>query len=242
MDCSYPILRREKADDLYRRLSGGEPFATVAEEQIVGDGPNVLDGVDLPALCQKLKKLLEQCKGSNKFAIFESEGSAIVHAAMPDLPAYIATDPEFWMWLTFIPCDGKFADLVVKRFGKDAKAVNFSLGPLPESLYFRLWWRGFKGRDNNYDIAKRGDIDLWRSHIIRIESPMSDTMMKAFVKTIMPEPNQVKVPLKQTIIRSLAIKITARHASCAYETLTEEQCLSLVQTLLLEVIEEASNG
>jgi hypothetical protein len=241
MNFSYPILQREKANDLYVRLGKGQRTASIAEEQIIGGGPYVLDGVDLQALHRDLKTLWSRCKGSNKSAIFEAEGSAIVHSAMPNLPAYVATDAEFWMWLTFVPCDGKFAELVVQRFGKGAKSVNFSLGPLPESLYFRLWWRGSRGRDDNYDIAKRGDIDLWRSHIIRIESPMSDMMLKAFVKTIMPEPNQVKVPLKQTIIRALAIKITARHASCAYETLSEDQCLSLVNSLLQEVVEEAEH-
>jgi hypothetical protein len=242
MNFSYPILKREKADDLYVRLSQGHKTAGIADEQVIGDGPYVLDGVDLQALYQALKHLWSRCKGSNKSAIFEAEGSTLVHSAMPNLPAYVATDPEFWMWLTFIPCDGKFADLVVQRFGKDAKSVNFSLGGLPESLYFRLWWRGSRGRDDNYDIAKRGDMDLWRSHIIRIESFNSDMMLKAFVKTIMPEPNQVKVPLKQTIIRALAPKITARHASCAYETLTEDQCLGLIDSLLREVTEEAKNG
>lgn len=241
MNFSYPILKREKADDLFVRLSQGQKTAVIAEEQIVGDGPDVLDGVDLQGLHRELKNLWSRCKGSNKSAIFEAEGSAIVHSAMPHLPAYVATDPEFWMWLTFIPCDGKFADLVVQRFGKAAKSVNFSLGPLPESLYFRLWWRGSRGSDNNYDIAKRGDIDLWRSHIIRIESPMSDMMLKAFIKTIMPEPNQVKVPLKQTIIRALAVKVTARHASCAYETLSEDQCLALVNSLLQEVTAEVEH-
>lgn len=242
MNCSYPILKRDKADDLYDRFVGHKPFVGVAEELIIGDGPSVLEEVDLDGLHKNLKNLWARCKGANKAAIFEAEGSAILHSALMGLPPYVATDPEFWMWLTFMPCSGQFAQLVALRFGKKAKPANYSLGPLVESLYFRLWWRGYKGQADNYDIAKRGDIDLWRSHIIRIESPMADNMVKALVKTIMPQPNQVKVPIRQEVIRALAkTKITARHASCAYETLTEDQCMSLVKSLLEEVLEEASN-
>ena len=57
----------------------------------------------------------------------------------------------------------------------------------------------------------------------------------------MPEPIQVKVPIDQLVIRSLAKKVTARHASCAYETLTEEECMSLVKSLLDEVVQEEAD-
>lgn len=239
MNCSYPILKREKAEDLYTRFVGHKPVVGVAEEQIVGTGPDVLEGIDLNELHKQLNELWGRCKGANKAAIFEAEGSTVMHSTFANLPPYVATDPEFWMWLTFIACDGKFAHLVSLRFGTKAAPDNFSLGPLGESLYFRLWWRGYKGQAENYDVARRGDMDLWRSHIIRIESPMTDVMARAFVKTIMPEANQVKVPINQLVIRSLAKKVTARHASCAYETLTEEECMSVVKSLLDEVVQEA---
>lgn len=239
MNYSYPILKREIANHLFQLICKGEKPDTITEEQFVGSGKCIIEDVDLDNLYKSLEGLLRKSKGPNKSALFEAEGSALLHSALAFLPPYLVTDPEFWMWLTFIPCNGKFAAIVVQRFGKDAKPDNFSLGPLPESLFFRLWWRGFKGRADGYDIAKRGDIDLWRSHIIRIESPMSDVMTQAFVKTIMPEPNQVKVPIKQSLIRSLAIKLTARHASCAYETLSETECLSLIEALFNEVKLEA---
>ena len=118
MHCSYPILKRDKADYLYTRFISNQSLAAVAEEQIVGAGPDVLEGVDLADLHKQLHQLWGRCKGANKAAIFEAEGSAILHSKLASLPPYVATDPEFWMWLTCVACEGKFAHLVSLRFGK----------------------------------------------------------------------------------------------------------------------------
>jgi hypothetical protein len=242
MHYCYPTLSQDEGKRLYEKALRGEAIAGEADARTVGSGPYVLENVDLTQLHADLTSLLKKAKGANKAAVFESEGSAVMHSSLKILTPYVATDPEFWIWLTFAACDGGFSQIVVDRFGSDAGASNFSLGNLPESLFFRLWWRGFKAPENGYDLAKRGDMDLWRSHIIRIESPMPDVMLRAFIKAIMPEPNQVKVPIDQLVIRTLAKKVTARHASCAFETLSEKECTSLLQMLMKEVKKELSDA
>jgi hypothetical protein len=100
---------------------------------------------------------------------FEAEACAIVHAGLADVDRAVLADRGFWTWLALV----YLHDILEWRFGtggKPAKFANYGVGTRTENLFFRLWLRGGYGRGSGrdaYELAKSGDQDLWRSHVLR---------------------------------------------------------------------------
>jgi hypothetical protein len=112
------------------------------------------------------------------------DGSVVDRTALmflKEITPYVATDARFWLWLTFAAAGGGFKDLVNNRFS-GGSAANYGFDNLPECLFFRLWWRGYKMPEEDYNLAKRGDIDLWRSHLIRVEISYPEVMVHHWKK------------------------------------------------------------
>lgn len=100
---------------------------------------------------------------------FESDACAVVHSCLSKVDRQVLTDHDFWTWLAV----DHLADIVEWRFGTDgqpAQPANYGIGTRTENMLFRLWLRADLGRvvgTDPYELAKSGDQDFWRSHLLR---------------------------------------------------------------------------
>jgi hypothetical protein len=173
---------------------------------------------------------------------FEGPASRMVHEGL-GIGADAAGSREFWLWLTFVAGDGMFADLVKWRFGtqKSIDLVNYGIGrrsEMWEGLFARLWWRGNTGyaadAPEPYEIAARGDADLWRSHIIRQEYGRCRPVARALVEYQYPTP-QSKARLEIVQLRALAKRLRIVEASVGYELLCEEDIGKLIKEYVEQI-------
>lgn len=115
---------------------------------------------------------------------FETEACVLVHKALSDVPKSTLADPEFWIWMA----TDLLADILEWRFGspgKPAKLANYGVGSRSENMFFRLWLRaelGHTGGKDAYGLAKEGDQDLWRSHLLRQGYANARTVARALLK------------------------------------------------------------
>jgi len=243
---SYPILSKSLAQNILAELRSDSPRTALPSTEIQGDGPYVLEDIDLGALLNEINDLWR--KSNESQADFESEACVSLHKKLSNLPTLVATDSRFWHWFNFIPESSGFAEFVAVRYGVgrgagiNADDVNFGLGGPFMGLYGRLWYRGFRQCDHNesdvYEFSRRGYIDFWDSHIIDQEFSWGDPMCRAFIKHIYPNSRQITGHNKD-LIRMLPKKIRARHATCAFETLSEEECSELLNQLSTEILNES---
>jgi hypothetical protein len=245
---SYPIIDKTSAEILLKAHREGGIYDAPRYAKIKGIGENDIDGIDFSKLHIELKKIFvgPRPKGVAQDAYFEMMGCSLVHKTLSDISTLTATDPGFWMWVTFASCGNKLVEFVDARMKKGEQLPaedNFGIttrANVFEGLYARLWWRGFRFLDdkapNPYDLAERGDVDFWRSHIIRQKYSYSDSMSKAFIRFIFPEHKQTSSN-NILLMRKIASKLKARHASCAYESLTEDKCTEI----LVAIAEEAGD-
>jgi hypothetical protein len=246
---SYPVLSRAAANQILSELRNGGARSPLPSYEIEGDGNYVLEDIDLGSLLKKINDLWVKTK--EKQAEFESEACSLFHSRLSNLPILVATDSMFWQWFNFIPEASGFAEFVAKRYsvgkgkGFNAEGVNFGIGDPFMGLYGRLWYRGFRQYDESladkYEYSRRGYIDFWDSHIIDQEFSWGDPMCRAFIKHIYPISKQISGH-SMALIRELPKKIRARHATCAFETLSEEECLQLLVQLSAEIIDDSSNA
>jgi hypothetical protein len=167
---SYPTLNiADAVRYLNQKRSGGEPEPLTVGEVQHGEALDWDEiALELKTELSKLQKEIGpiEGKGGGKGAQFEAKASEIVHRILPrQHPALF--DPGFFLWLTVV----HFYDLVQWRFGETGKLMNFGVANRVEGLMYRLWIRGEVGFDpknkDPYILARRGDVDFWRSHIIR---------------------------------------------------------------------------
>ncbi|MEX2535032.1 MAG: DUF6339 family protein [Trueperaceae bacterium] len=175
--------------------------------------------------------------GRGYWGRFEGMASTVVHRAL-QIESSVAADPEFWVWLVFGREDDRFVRWVDWRHETKgefcgARDENYGLSSnLAEGLFSRLWLRGDIGFEEEgaepYSVALRGDQDLWRSHILRVEYAQVRTMARALIAFQYPylgsEPT-VSIP----VIRAMAKELRRRHASIAFELLSDDEARQLIE-------------
>lgn len=115
---------------------------------------------------------------------FESEACAVVHACLGDIDRRALADHDFWTWLAV----DLLADILEWRFGAEgrpAQPANYGIGTRTENMFFRLWLRADLGRASGtdpYELAKFGDQDLWRSHLLRQGYANARSIVRALLK------------------------------------------------------------
>lgn len=116
---------------------------------------------------------------------FESQACEVVHRCFEGFEPAALADHDFWTWLAV----ARMADIVEWRFGargQCAKPANYGIGSRTENLFFRLWLRADMAKDSgladSYLLAKSGDQDLWRSHILRQGYANVRAVAKALLK------------------------------------------------------------
>lgn len=247
---SYPSIDKSAAETLLSAYRTNGIYDAVKYVRSQGSGENEVEGVNFTRLHNDLKNILvgPLPKGEKQDAYFEMMACSVMHRSLGKLSVLAASDPKFWMWLTFASCGKKMVELVdlrIKKGDSIPAEVNFGIttrANVYEALYARLWWRGYRffdpSADNPYELAERGDIDFWRSHILRQNFSRADAMTRAFVKFILPD-HKRSSGLDTDLMRGVAKKLKARYTSCCFEALDEEQCRQILIELAAEVRDEA---
>lgn len=195
---------------------------------------------DMSRALQELRRAMgEPGEGDRRyFARFEGRAAAIVHETL-ELPAFVAVDHEFWIWLSLGSGFDYPGALVTWRHGRgeapyDARDVNYGLTTnLEGGFYSRAWLRANvaydKGGDDPYALAERGDQDLWRSHILRTEYGQIPNVARALLLFQYPDDDPDRPRVSTKLIREMAKELRRRQATSAYELLTYADACDLVE-------------
>jgi hypothetical protein len=244
----YPVIHPE---DALRYLKSRQQDGMINLEDIrrtAGAGetisPHIFD--DLRASLLKLKKRypaklrVKDPQGGK----FESEACGVVHACLADLDRDVLADHDFWTWLA-VDC---LADILEWRFGcaeRPAQAANYGIGSRTENMFFRLWLRADLGKASGadpYELAKLGDQDLWRSHLLRQGYANARSIVRALLKLQAGKlMHEEKAATKlaggdePNGIRMLAKRLRRMRANVVFEFLTQLQADALVFELSIDL-------
>lgn len=168
---------------------------------------------------------------------FESDACAIVHSRLSEVDLRVLSDHDFWTWLAV----DHLADILEWRFGTDgspAQPANYGIGTRAENMWFRLWLRADLARVSGKDpyvLAKLGDQDLWRSHLLRQGYANARSVVLALLKLqagTLVSGNKTAKKLaggdEPKGIRMLAKRLRRVRANVVFEYLTQQQAEALV--------------
>lgn len=168
---------------------------------------------------------------------FESDACAVVHACLAGVDRHVLADHDFWTWLA-VDC---LADIVEWRFGTDgqpAQPANYGIGTRTENMLFRLWLRADLGRaagPDPYELAKSGDQDFWRSHLLRQSYANARSIVRSLLKLQAGRMIFGNKPVKKLAggdepdgVRMLAKRLKRMRANVVFEYLTPQQADELV--------------
>lgn len=238
----YPVMY---AEDAFRYLKSRREDGNVQLEDIrrkAGEGEAVPSGPleELRAKLLKLKakypvKLRAKDPAGGRF---EGEACGIVHTCLSGLDRHALGDQDFWTWLA----TDYLSDILEWRFGSDGRPAehkNYGIGSRTENMFFRLWLRADLVKmagPNPYELAKLGDQELWRSHILRQSYAAARSVVFALLKL---QTGKLSVDGKTAKslysgddknegIRALAKRLKRMRANILFEYLTPQQADALV--------------
>lgn len=237
----YPTLAPEDAEIV---LANYRREGTVSEvEPIVRGSGDAFDQERVEDLVEDLRNLrreLGEPEGGPRdfWAKYEGRAAALVHRAL-ELPVDVAADPGVWRWLVFGRNDQRLIKIVDWRHGKadepgGARDGNYGLtNDLGEGLFSRLWFRADIAydprREDPYELAYRGDQDLWRSHILRQEYGHVRKLSMALLCFQYPDESPETRTVSNDEIRLIAKELRRRHANLAYELLSDVDAEELIR-------------
>ncbi len=162
---------------------------------------------------------------------FEAQACPEIHRALPFDPQMLA-DYEWWTWLAVF----HFRELVDWRHGGEtgqAAPANFGIGNGSENLLYRMWLRADAGydpkRSDQYELARRGDQDFWRSHVFRQGYGRCRSLVRALIRYQFPDGSIDRPTLKIDEVRELAKRLRRLHPNVFFEYLDEDDAYRLVR-------------
>jgi hypothetical protein len=229
----YPTMPGAQAKRLLiaRRSGNRVPDSSTRDKDI---GPDFIVDKIVPELKTRLAKRQKEVgdieKGSGTGGKFEALASRNVHEILPRAHPALG-DPEFWIWLAV----EHFADLIEWRYGDltaGCDLKNYGIGSRGENFLYRLWLRGELGYDpdglNPYELAGRGDVDFWRSHLFRQRFANARIFARAWLRFQFPEPDK---PPRLSIngIRQLVKRLRRLGTNLVVELLDESAATRLIE-------------
>jgi hypothetical protein len=234
-------------EDALRYLKSRQQDGGVMLEDIrrmAGSGETIsLDALtSLRAKLMKLRKKYPQKLRAKdpQGGKFESEACAALHACLADVDRRALADHDFWTWLAV----DYLADVLEWRFGAEgrpAQPANYGIGTRTENMFFRLWLRADLGKADGadpYELAKFGDQDLWRSHLLRQGYANARSIVRALLKLQAGKLMKGNKPAKKLAggdepegVRMLAKRLRRMRANVVLEYLTPIQADALVLEL-----------
>ena len=230
---SYPTLSVEVARRAFEEHLAEKPIESMVREatvQVSGPEFDEAESIDLSTVLWELAHGLEKPGYA-----FERQAASLVHRHL-GLHPIVAGDAGFWRWLTFSG-EGDLADLVDWRYpGQDtghAREQYFGFGQMKEGMYAYLWLCAQsvldRALEDPYELSRRGDVDVWQSHVVRIDFGSVPQLARAFIRFVFPDDETQFLRREQ--YRQLAKEVTRRNASMAFELLDDSESLELIRNI-----------
>lgn len=241
----YRSLSPEAAKRYLESVFNGEVPDMREFERVSGSGDEhaVASCVDsaVSALEKVRRRYPRHLKNRDKQGgAFEAEACEFVHRALVGVTDEVLADMDFWTWLAVARCRA----IVEWRFGADnkaAKPANYGIGNRVENLVYRLWLRADLALDpaakDPYHLAKTGDQDLWRSHIIRQGYASARPVARSLIRL---QAGQLgKKRLKIDDVRAVAKLLKRLRANIMFEYLSPQQAEGLVLETCERVLKQS---
>lgn len=238
----YPVLYQDDARHFLAARDAGEQVFVGDLRRWAGSGEEITAPVTKlrDALAKLRKRYPAKLRSRDpEGGRFESEACEVVHKTLGELDRRALADHDFW---TYLAVD--LADIVEWRFGSNGKATqlrNYGIGARSENLLFRLWLRADLGRvpgSDPYDLARLGDQDLWRSHVLRQSFTNARSVARSLLKLQAGKLVVGAKAAKRLIggedpagVRMLAKRLKRVRANVIFEYLTPKQADALVYEL-----------
>lgn len=231
----YPIISQENAKKVLDARHQGDDVDCSELIQWKGEGEDfnkdVVDNI-YKLLIDLKEKYPETLKNKDpNGGKFEAEACVLIHENLAGNND-VYSDLDFWTFLSVV----EFPDIVEWRHGVDghhANIANYGIGNRTENLVYRMWLRAelvaLPAAEGKYDLAKRGDIDLWRSHMLRQNYANCRKLARALVRFQYPDANPQKPTLKIEKIRELAKRLRRIYANVVFSFLDEARIASLIE-------------
>lgn len=239
----YPVL---ETSDARRYLTAmREAAGEMREPSVVwrGEGEEELETSFVELLRSQLRSLQTKygaSRSDKQNSDFESEAAVVVHKLVPNEPLVLA-DFGFWMWLAVI----HLPDLIEWRYllpnGRKGDLKNFGVGARSENFLYRLWVRAEISLDQEaqdpYHLTRRGQVDFWRSHLIRQGYASVPSMARALVRFQYPTELKGEPKLRIAEMRELAPRMKRLRANLMYEVLDDTACYHLLEQESLHIVD-----
>ena len=229
---SHPSLPALNAAAAFDALQSGEQV--LIESAVVQiQSPNWDPKIELDDLLGELIDL-HAAYGLQANATFESRACVLLHSNLAPTADAVA-DPGFWRWLSL----GPLLPIIELRH-ESLRPEHVGLGSPWDALLSRLWFRADLSVDPDdedpYALSGLGDLDFWRSHVLRADYSACRQLLRALLRFQFPAENESKPRLKPSGsseggMRALAKRIKLRHAVVAFELLNEADCRLELETL-----------
>jgi hypothetical protein len=165
-------------------------------------------------------------------ARFEALAAVEIHKLMPEHHPALG-DPTFWTWLAIT----HFRDLIGWRYGNDPNGShfeNYGIGKGgTENLLYRLWMRAEiaydRGAEDPYHIARLGNIDFWRSHVLRQGYSSGRQFARALARFQFPGGPEDKSRLSTDDIRELAKRLRAARTNLIVEIMDRDRATQFIR-------------
>lgn len=233
---TYPTLSKDSARDLLDRHRRDEVVVDEFEKTTVfrdGGSFEMERAIEVSAVLWELAKTKMERKHLGGFD-FDRQAASIVHERLR-LSPLVAGDADFWRWLTFA-ANGELMELVDIRYERDPtlggpREIYYGLGNIKKGMYAQLWLRADSVVDDTlddpYELTRRGNVDVWDSHIIDVDFGSVHQFARAFIRWVFPTEEDQTLELDD--YRILAREITRRNASMTLEILDQDDCTVFIE-------------
>jgi hypothetical protein len=237
----FGISKKDGGDFVVSRQPGSSispiPVSTVQKSKGQGDLFDIGVVEELVTRVQRMKREMSGSDGrmNGSGGRFDADLAVLVHQTFSDHRGQaeeMLADPDFWRWIAI----AKFYDVIAWRFpGKNDSGVNpsnFGIGPDVENLLYRSWLRGEMAREpgssDPYRLVRVTDVDLWRSHILRIDYAAAREVARALLR--LQARDETKIDLD--VLRELAKLLRRRRSNVLFELYDRAQADQLMQDLI----------
>lgn len=261
----YPTMTSHDATKYIELVRGGQNPSPSTYVKHSGSGTRLSEEVVSAAVevVRRIRaKFGDELKGKDG-QNFEREAGEAFRKAL-DIPPEVAGDSGFWRYVAAVP----MYDIVIWRHppkkkedvemeGDEAgepqftKLANFGIGGRWENLAARMWFRfevaRIPGAADPYELCRLGDQDLWRSHILRIRLGASRHVVRTLLAYQYPQkdPSKPRLPMsskKDRGIRLFIKRLQRFHATTAFEVLTEDDALEIMEGLGKDLLLQAHDA
>lgn len=241
----YPIMTTADASAYLASKRSGTPIDLDLMVKTRGDGSDLAQNFvgELIADFATLKAQFPDGVKSQKNAnAFEAKAARTIHQRV-NVDATILADADFWLWLAIV----HFADIIEWRYGNPEGGTglaNYGVGARTENLLYRLWLRAEIVLDeqasDRYHLCDRGQIDFYRSHLIRQGYANARGFARALLKYQCNNDKDVAQPkLKVGQIRELVKRLRRLRSNLFMEILDESDCHNVIDEEACRVLAAA---